>query len=62
MKSMNYRMIGRLVLSLMAITTLVGALITFYDHAPQDLRRPLQSISMAILTLAFVQAIRCLED
>ena len=44
-----------------AITTLIGALIAFFDQGGQD-RRPLQSIAMAILTLTFVEAIRCLED
>lgn len=58
---MNLRKLGRILFALMAITTLVGALIAFFDQASQD-RRPLQSIAMAILTLTFVEAIRCLED
>ncbi len=60
-KLFNYRTLGRIVLSLAAIATMIGALIAFFDKGP-DMRRPLQSISMAILTLALVQGIRCLED
>ena len=62
MNNINFRRLGRIVLTLMAITTTVGALVAFFDHAKPDLRRPLQSIAMALLTIAWIQAIRCLED
>ena len=62
MNNLNFRKLGRIVLIIMAITTTVGSLVTFFDHGSPDLRRPLQSIAMALLTIAWIQAIRCLED
>jgi len=56
----NKRKLGRIVFSIMAATTTVGSLITFFDHP--DPRKPLQSIAMAILTLAWIHAIKCLDD
>jgi len=53
---MNRRFLGRLLFSALALTTTVGCMICIFDNQGD------KATAMAVLTVAWIQAIRCLED
>lgn len=52
----NKRLLGRIIFSTMALATTVGCLVEFFDNKGD------KAITMAVLTVAWVLAIKCLED
>ena len=52
----NKRFLGRLLFSLLALTTTIGCMVEFFDNKGD------KAITMAILTVAWILAIKCLED
>ena len=52
----NKRLLGRVIFSLLALATTVGCFVEFFDNKGE------KAITMAVLTVAWILAIKCLED
>ena len=52
----NKRFLGRLLFSLLALVTTIGCMVEIFDNEGE------KAIAMAVLTVAWILAIKCLED
>jgi len=52
------RWMGRAVFALLAAITTIGSMVCFFDSHDNGLK----AVALAVLTVAFVLAVRCFED